>query len=531
MLDDKDAATKGFTSFGKFVLQKLRELGDRVILVDGITGVEVTAKQMLELSVQCARCLEKLGVGKGDAVGIFSENRIEFAYTMFAIFLLNATFSPFNVTYSEDELVFVMSLSKPKVLFVSKAINNLPHLGHKCSSFLKFIICFDEKISINNVIPFKKFMTTVEIEATENYTVGDTDVNEDIVMILCSSGTTGLPKGVQISQLNILKTTDNQVHSKKGFRDAVNFCVIPWFHTYGAFVLITSTIIGSKLVFLPKFDAIHFLRCIETYKINVTYMVPPLMVWLAKTPLVNNYDLSSLQFLYCGAAPLTKDVSDAVKKRLGIQIIRQGYGLSESTITLLAQTDTHEKSGSVGILRPGLYAKVIDTESGRILGPNETGELCFKGPIIMKGYVGDAKATKEVIDKEGWLHTGDIGYYDEDLEFFIVDRIKELIKYKGYQVAPVEIEGLLLTHPMITDAAVIGKPDDLCGELPLAFVVKKTNASLTEQELIEFVAKKVSPAKRLHGGVKFVSEIPKNPSGKILRRLLRDMVNTEKSKL
>lgn len=196
------------------------------------------------------------------------------------------------------------------------------------------------------------------------------------------------------------------------------------------------------------------------------------------------------------------------------------------------QNDDACKPGSVGSLKTGLYAKVIDTETGKPLGPNQRGELCFKGDCIMKGYLGDVKATQTAI-LDGWLHTGDVGYYDNDYEFFIVDRIKELIKYKGFQVPPAEIESLLLTHPKIKDAAVIGKPDELAGELPLAFVVTQDNVNLSAEEVINYVAERTSPAKRLRGGVKFVKEIAKNPSGKILRRVLRDSLQKDniKSKL
>lgn len=281
----------------------------------------------------------------------------------------------------------------------------------------------------------------------------------------------------------------------------------------------------------------------------MAFMVPPLMVFLAKHPIVEKYDLSSLMVLLCGAAPLSKETEDQIKARyirssawkkgskiyyiyrIGIPIIRQGYGLSESTLSLLVQTDELCKPGSVGALKKGLYAKVIDPDTGKVLGPNQRGELCFKGDCIMKGYIGDAKSTQTVI-QDGWLHTGDIGYYDDDFEFFIVDRIKELIKYKAFQVPPAEIESLLLTHPKIKDAAVIGKPDEAAGELPMAFVVKQANVQLSEEDVIQYVAKSASPAKRLRGGVRFVDDIPKNPSGKILRRVLRDMINKKpKSKL
>ncbi|KFB37037.1 AMP dependent coa ligase [Anopheles sinensis] len=231
--------------------------------------------------------------------------------------------------------------------------------------------------------------------------------------------------------------------------------------------------------------------------------------------------------LFCGAAPLSREIEDQVRERLGVAFIRQGYGMSETTLGVLMQDGLENKAGSVGKVRMGQWVKVIDPETGRALGPNQRGELCFKGSLIMKGYVGRERA----IDEDGWLHTGDIAYYDDDQEFFIVDRIKELIKYKGFQVPPAELEAILLEHPRISDAAVIGVPDERAGELPLAFVVKEHGEELTEREVIDFVAGKVSEQKRLYGGVRFVSEIPKTASGKILRRELRDLVKNTKAKL
>lgn len=262
----------------------------------------------------------------------------------------------------------------------------------------------------------------------------------------------------------------------------------------------------------------------------LAFMVPPLMVFLAKHPIVDKYDLSSLMVLICGAAPLSRETEDQIKERIGVPFIRQGYGLSESTLSVLVQNDDFCKPGSVGVLKVGIYAKVIDPDTGKHLGPNERGELCFKGDGIMKGYIGDTKSTQTAI-RDGWLHTGDIGYYDDEFEFFIVDRIKELIKYKGFQVPPAEIEALLLTNDKIKDAAVIGKPDEEAGELPMAFVVKQANVELTSEDVIKFVNDRASPAKRLRGGVIFLDEIPKNPSGKILRRVLREMLKKQKSKL
>lgn len=257
-----------------------------------------------------------------------------------------------------------------------------------------------------------------------------------------------------------------------------------------------------------------------------------------------------MKFILCGAAPLRKETIDDVNARLGPITFTQGFGMSETTLGVLGQKDGFRSGGSVGCLRGGTWGKVVDVETGKNLGPNQEGELCFKGVFIMKGYIGNNSATQQAIDDKGWLHTGDIGYFDEKGEWFIVDRIKELIKFKGNQVPPAEIESLLLTHPKIVDAAVVGLPDEMSGELPLAFVVRKQGEKLTEKEVIDYVAgnlfidvfmlfddknmiflDKTSYAKRLHGGVRFIKEIPKNPSGKILRRVLKEKITKNQSKL
>jgi len=299
--------------------------------------------------------------------------------------------------------------------------------------------------------------------------------------------------------------------------------LLPMFHVFGASVLIFTMInLAGKIVMLPKFEEKSFLRCIEQYRCTVAFLVPPLMVFLAKYEHVDKYDLSSLRFILCGAAPLSRETEELVKKRLKSDLVtKQVYGMTELTASVLMQKDLI-KPGSVGDVNENVYAKVVD-EIGNPLGPNQTGELCFKGDISMMGYIGDVQSTKAIIDEDGWLHTGDIGFYDNDLQFFIVDRIKELIKWKAFQVPPAEIETLLLTHPHIKDCGVIGKPDELAGEVALAFVVKG-DPNLTEKDVTRFVYERASPAKRLHGGVIFINAIPRNPSGKILRRELREII-------
>lgn len=266
--------------------------------------------------------------------------------------------------------------------------------------------------------------------------------------------------------------------------------VVPLFHAYGLLTSVGSSICGAEIVILPRFEEHSFLNAIQTYKTNIAFLVPPIIVFLVRSPLVLKYDVSSLLIIGCGAAPLSKDLQDAVKARLNVFSVRQGYGMSEMTLSVLTQSEMNNKAGSVGTLRPGVWGKIVDPESGKILGPNTRGEMCFKGSAVMKGYTRNADATRLTIDADGWLHTGDIGYYDDDEEWFIVDRIKELIKYKGYQVPPAEIEAILLTHPGILDAAVIGIPDEKAGELPLAFVVRKPDSNLTERNICDYVASK-----------------------------------------
>lgn len=252
------------------------------------------------------------------------------------------------------------------------------------------------------------------------------------------------------------------------------------------------------------------------------------MVLLAKSSLLTKYNTSSVQYALCSSAPLSRQTIQAVQKRIPQLKVRQIYALTETGI-LCVQNDTYCQPGSMGVVRTGVYGRVIDTETGDVFGPNSPGEMIFKSSGIMNGYVGDSDATKSCYDKDGWFHTGDIGYFDENGEWFFVDRLKEIIKYKGYQVPPAELEALILTHPNVKDVGVIGLEDKMAGELPMAFVVKQ--GTCTEKDIIDFVAARTSPAKRLHGGVTFITDIPKNSTGKILRRALRDSMRQQKSKL
>lgn len=265
--------------------------------------------------------------------------------------------------------------------------------------------------------------------------------------------------------------------------------VLPLFHAYGLLTTLSSVVNGAETVVLRTFEARSFLDAIQTYQVNFGAVVPSLATFLAEHPLVDEYDVTSLMIMTCGAAPLRKEIYKALLNRLkNILFFAQSYNMTEMTLTVLTQTPLRMKLGSVGILRPGVWGKVVDIETGDTLGPHERGEMCFKGSTVMNGYRRNLENTRQIIDADGWLHTGDIGYYDGEQEWFIVDRMNELINYKGFQLAPVDIEAILMAHPDVVDTAVIGIPDESFGGVPLAFVVRKADSNLIETDVWDFVA-------------------------------------------
>jgi acyl-CoA synthetase (AMP-forming)/AMP-acid ligase II len=299
-------------------------------------------------------------------------------------------------------------------------------------------------------------------------------------------------------------------------------CVLPLFHIYGLVVVLNMGLYsGATVVMMPRFDLESFLKAIQDYDVSLAHIVPPIVLSLSKNPIVDNYKLPKLRTLFSGAAPLGEELTRACMDRLGCNL-RQGYGMTEtSPVTHSSPAPPLEaKFGSVGVAAPNTECKIIDLETGEALGPGQKGEVCVRGPQIMKGYLNNPEATARTIDSEGWLHTGDIGYADEHGHFFIVDRAKELIKYKGFQVPPAELEAVLLTHPCVADAAVIPYPDDEAGEVPKGIIVLRQPVEV--EELLKFVCDRVAPHKRIRH-IEFVEKIPKSPSGKILRRVLVEM--------
>jgi len=360
---------------------------------------------------------------------------------------------------------------------------------------------------------------------------------EDTCLMPYSSGTTGLPKGVMLTHYNLVANIRQLMkiigEDPKSQMGNVQLLVMPLYHVSGLVGLLLGGLAAGKCSHvMVKFDPNVYLQQVSETKSHQLSVVPPILVYFNKSGLFNKYDLSNVTNIIVGAAPLDKETEKETCRLLpSVTHFDQAYGMSETSCIAFANSQNMSRAGSVGHPAPNVEAVVVDPDTGKRVGPGQRGEIWMRGPMVMKGYWCRPQATASTVDKDGWLHSGDVGYFDGDGFLFIVDRLKELIKYKGYQVAPAELEGLLLSHPDVADAAVIGVPDALSGELPRGYVVLKAGRHCTPEQIAQFVSGLVSPQKHLRGGVRLVKEIPKSAAGKILRRVLRDAVQKERDGL
>jgi acyl-CoA synthetase (AMP-forming)/AMP-acid ligase II len=498
------------TALTPFLLAEAEKRPDKPALVDGPTGRTLTYAQWAGDVRRAAAGLARRGLGKGDVLAIYSPNLPEYAVAFHATSLLGGVVTTVNPLYTVDELAFQLEDAAAKYLVTVPPFLDKALAAARAASLRETFVFGDAP----GAAPFASLLA-------DGGAVPPPVLRprEDLVVLPYSSGTTGLPKGVMLTHhnlvANLLQITR---HDLIRTEDTV-IAVLPFFHIYGLVVILNHGLYrGATIVTMPRFELEPFLETLQKHRVTFANVVPPIVLALAKHPAVENYDLSALRMVFSGAAPLGGDLARACAARLGCQVL-QGYGLTEtSPVTHACPTDpAGAKPASVGLPLASTEAKVADLSTGAALGPDRQGEICVRGPQVMKGYLNRPDATSAMIDAEGWLHTGDIGYADADGHFYVVDRVKELIKYKGLQVPPAELEAVLLTHPAIADAAVIPSPDDEAGEVPKAFVVLKGPA--TPEELMAFVAERVAPHKKVRR-LEVVDQIPKSLSGKILRRLL-----------
>jgi acyl-CoA synthetase (AMP-forming)/AMP-acid ligase II len=506
------------TALTPFVLHRAEELANKPALIDGPSGRAITYTQLADAISIVAHNLSERGFKKGDVLGILSPNCPEYAIAFHAVATLGGIVTPINPLYTKHEIAHQLKDSGARFLVTTPACAEKANEAHKIGIEEVFVFGLAEgATSFDSLLIDNGRAEQVEI-----------DPLEDLVTLPYSSGTTGLPKGVMLTHHNLVANI-RQMEGLCYFDETDTLiCVLPLFHIYGLVVVLNMGLYsGVTIVTMPRFELESFLKAVQQYEVSLAHLVPPIVLGLSKNPIVDNYKLPSLRTIFSGAAPLGEELTRECMDRIGCNV-RQGYGMTEtSPVTHSSPAPPLiSKFGSVGVPAPNTECKVIDLESGEPLGPGQRGEVCVRGPQIMKGYLNQPDATAQTIDAEGWLHTGDIGYADEDGHFFIVDRAKELIKYKGFQVPPAELEAVLLTHPSVADAAVIPYPDDEAGEVPKGIIVLREPAE--PQSILEFVAERVAPHKRIRY-LEFVDKIPKSPSGKILRRVLVEMEKAKTS--
>jgi acyl-CoA synthetase (AMP-forming)/AMP-acid ligase II len=493
-----------------FVLARAGELGDKPALIDAPTGRTITYAELAESVRAVAAGLAERGFGKGDVFAHYAPNLPEYAVTFHAVATVGGVNTTANPLLTAEELAAQLRDCGARLLVtVPEQLEKATAAATRAG--------VEEIFVYGGAAGATPFVSLLESRGEPPEVA--IDPAEDLVALPYSSGTTGLPKGVMLTHRNLVANICQTVAHQRLREDDRVIAVLAFFHIYGLVVLMNMPLCrGATIVTMPRFDLPEFLRVIQDYRITRAWVAPPIVLALAKQPLVDEFDLSSLKFMLSGAAPLSAELEVACGKRLGCRML-QGYGLTETSPTTHSVPDdlAGQMPGSIGPALPNTECRIVDVLSGEDAPAGEPGELCIRGPQVMKGYLNKPQATAQAIDSDGWLHTGDIALVDEHGAVRIVDRVKELIKYKGYQVAPAELEAVLLTHPTITDAAVIGVPDEEAGEVPKAFVV--VSGPLTPEKVSAFVAERVAPYKKLRA-VEIVDEIPKSPSGKILRRVL-----------
>jgi acyl-CoA synthetase (AMP-forming)/AMP-acid ligase II len=494
-----------------FVLEHAAERGDKPALIDGPSGRELSYAALAD-SVRAMRAgLEARGFGRGDVLAVYMPNLPEYAVAFHGAASAGGKCTTVNPLYTSNELAQQLEDSGARLLLTVPPFLDAAREAAARTGAEVFVVGEAE-----GETPFTELLGDPGAAPAAAI-----DAASDLAVLPYSSGTTGFPKGVMLTHRNLVS---NLCQVQAVFPidpdDRLIGC-LPFFHIYGMTVIMNQGLrAGATIVTMPRFDLEQFLELLERHAVTRAYVVPPIALALGKHPAVEGRDLSAIRTIMSGAAPLGGELSEQVAGRIGCKVV-QGYGLTEtSPVTHMVRPGGENRPGSIGQPLPQTECRLVDPESGEDVAPGERGELWIRGPQVMPGYLNNEEATRDTIDSEGWLHSGDVAVADDDGFFTIVDRLKELIKYKGFQVAPAELEALIITHPEVSDVAVIGVPDEEAGELPKAYVVP-AGAELDPDPLMEWVAARVAPQKRIRL-VEAVEEIPKSPSGKILRRVLID---------
>jgi acyl-CoA synthetase (AMP-forming)/AMP-acid ligase II len=491
----------------QLVRRNARGYGEKTAVVDAPTERRYSYAELDRLIGRFAAGLAVLGFRPGDVLLLYTPNQPEWLIAALGAMSAGGVVSGANSQYGAAELEHQLREVRARFVLTTPAL--LPTVNGAVAklSGLTVLLTGDAPGTVS-------FASIIASTAPEPGAPADLEAHAALPF---SSGTSGLPKGVILTHRNLVANLLQCHQVRRTPRDLVWLAYLPMFHIYGFAFALYGLVIGGTLVTLPRFEPQAFLAAIQRYRVTQLSVVPPVLQFLALHPLVDSYDLSSLVNVGCGAAPLGSGMEQRACERLKCPV-EQGYGMTESSAVITMTYPGRARPGSCGQLLPRTQARIVDPLTQTDVGRGVPGEIWFRGPQAFRGYLNNAEITARTVTSEGWVRTGDVGYFDADGYLFITDRLKELIKVKGFQVAPAELEALLLTHPAVLDAAVIGRPDERSGELPVAFVVARE--PIDGAALKDWVARRVIDYKHLCEIV-FCEVIPKSPSGKILRRVLR----------
>lgn len=489
-----------------YVARRWDEHPERPAFVDGASGRVVTFDALRARIARVAGGLVERGFNAGDVLAIMAPNCAEYAIAFHAAALAGGTVTTLNPGYTSDETRRQLADSGASVLVTTSELLRQAGTAVRGTSIRATYTVDEGRSSLDSIAAAPINQVPV-------------DPAEHVAALPYSSGTTGMPKGVMLTHRNLVGNLE-QCRALFAYEPGeVALAVLPFFHIYGMQVLMNGLLAdGITVVTVPRFELGQALQLITREKVTRWFVVPPIVLALAKDPRVDEHDLSTLKVIFSGAAPLGADVGEEASARVGCAIV-QGYGMTELSPVSHVTPVRRGRPGSAGLTVPNTECRIVGPE-GNDLPKDEVGELWIRGPLVMSGYWRNPDATAATVDIDGWLHTGDLAYFDTDGYLYLVDRAKELIKYKGFQIAPAELEAMLLTHPAVADVAVVGVPDAEAGEAPKAFVVLAPHAATTADELISHVRTRLATYKQVRS-IEFVEAIPKSPSGKILRRLLR----------
>jgi acyl-CoA synthetase (AMP-forming)/AMP-acid ligase II len=496
------------------VLRKVGDMPDRVAIRDAAGTSSYTFAELSTAIHSLAGGLAARGVAPGTVVGLMAPNVPEYAVIFHGVAVAGAAVTTINPTYGAEEVRHQLQDAGASMLFV-------------VPMFLEVARAAIEGTDVTEIIVMDSFGDAAVEGATSLADVfGDpieqvsVDVADHTVVLPYSSGTTGMPKGVMLTHRNLVANIEQVKHAILYKDDEVALAALPFFHIYGMQVLMNGLIAnGVTTISMPRFDMVEALQAVQDLKITRFFAVPPIILGLAKHPIVDQYDMSSVRQIFSGAAPLGAELAAEAGVRLGCEVV-QGFGMTELSPVSHCTVEGDYRPGTSGVTASNTESRIVDPVGGEDQGVGDRGELWVRGPQVMKGYLNNPEATAATVDADGWLHTGDVAIIDEFGHMTIVDRMKELIKFKGFQVAPAELEALIITHPKVADVAVIGIPDDEAGEVPKAFVTAVEGETVTLEEIQALVAEHLVSYKQIKV-LEVIESIPKSAAGKILRKELR----------